>query len=126
MQATLERWLPAFLAGERGPVELYASGVHTWHAAADTTTPIDPTTDDPSFARLRAAVPDLRRENVRTRVFDRGWVVQATTAGTVDGDVVRVHACVVALLDDDGRIARFEEYVDQASAAPFARALGAS
>ncbi len=118
-----DRWLPAFLEGRRGPIELYAPDVHTWHAATGAVMPIDPTTNDPSFARLRAAVPDLRREDVRTESFAGGWVVQATTVGTVDGAEVRVNACLVARLDDEGRIARFEEYADSASAAPFVRAL---
>lgn len=120
----MERWLPAFLAGHRGPVDLYAEEPITWHAATGIETPIDPRVDDPSFARLREAVPDLRREDVRTQVFANGWLVQAAVVGTVDGEQVRAEAALVVHLDRTGRIARFEEYADTASAAPFARALG--
>lgn len=119
----LAQWLPAFLDGERGPREVYADHPVTWHAATDTETPIDPEDDNPSFARLREVVPDVHHEDTKVEVFDGGWVVQTVTVGTIDGERVRVPACLVVRLDDAGRIARFEEYADTASAAPFIRAL---
>lgn len=121
----LQRWLTAFLDGRRAPPDAYAPDVVTWHAATGTETPIDlGAAGEPSFARLRRAVPDLRREDVRVERFDGGLVLQSTTVGTVAGDEVRVASCLVVRLDDHGRIRRFEEYVDRTGAAPFARALG--
>lgn len=122
-QAVLDRWLPAFLEGERGPVEIYAEHPVAWQAATGTTIAIDPQRNDPSFQRLQAAIPDVHREDTSVEVFKGGWVFQSTTVGTVDGVEVRLPVCLVVRLDDDHRIARFEEYADSVTAAPFARAL---
>lgn len=119
-RAVADRWLPAFLAGERAPADVYADRVVTWHAATDTETVV---TGRPSFTRLREVVPDLHREDIRTEIFDGGLVVQTTTVGTVDGTQVRVPACLIVRLDDEGRIYRFEEYADRQAAAPFAALL---
>ncbi|MFI5425468.1 nuclear transport factor 2 family protein [Aeromicrobium sp. UC242_57] len=70
----------------------------------------DPT--DPSRTRANAAGADLRVENPQIKVFDGGWVFQATTVGTTaDGDPVRIPNCLVVIVEN-GRIARFEEYAD--------------
>lgn len=115
-----DRWLEPFLAGERAPADVYAASVVTWHAATDTETVVS---EPPSFARLRAVVPDLRREDVRVEIFAGGIVVQATTVGTVDGTEVRVPVCLIVRLDDAGHIRRFEEYADSARAEPLVRKL---
>ncbi|MFT5223745.1 MAG: ketosteroid isomerase-like protein [Glaciecola sp.] len=122
-QAVLERWLPAFLDGQRGPVAIYADKPVTWQAATGTEIAIDPTRNDPSFQRLQAVIPDLHRRDTRVEVFAGGWVFQSTIVGTVDGAEVRLPVCLVVRLDDDARIVRFSEYADSMSAAPFARAL---
>lgn len=120
----LDTWLAAFLDGRRAPAHVYAPRAVTWHAATGAETPV--VVDDgsePSFARLRRAVPDLRREDVRVERFDGGLLLQSTTVGTVDGAEVRVAACLVVRLDDEGRVARFEEYADRQAAAALAGAL---
>ncbi len=125
VRRALDAWLPAFLEGRRGPTDVYVPMPMTWHAATGRTSYLDPHMDDPSYARLRRLVPDLRREDTRVSPTDDGWVLQTTTVGTVDGEEVRVHACLVVHLDAAGRIERFDEYSDAAQAAPFARLLGA-
>lgn len=122
-EAVVAVWLPAFLAGARAPLEHWAAAPVTWDAASGMTMAIDPTREDASWARLVAAVPDARREDVRVEVFAGGWVLQATTVGTVDGVEARLAVCLVARLDDEGRLARFEQYADAAAAAPFLAAL---
>ena len=111
--ALARRWLPAFLAGQRADDDVYADGVSTWHNIGEHEAEIQRT---PSRTRQVQAGADLRIEDVRLRVFDGGWVVQATTVGTTAAGVpVRVPTCLVVTLRD-GRIARFEEYADSRAA----------
>lgn len=112
-RALAARWLPAFLAGRRADDDVYAEGVSTWHNIGEHEAEIQRT---PSRTRQVQAGADLRIEDVRLRVFDGGWVVQATTVGTSAAGVpVRVPTCLVVTLRD-GRIARFEEYADSRAA----------
>ena len=107
--ALAQRWLPAFLAGRRADDDVYAEDVATWHNTSETVSKIQRT---PSRTRANAAGADLRVENPRIKVFDGGWVFQATTVGvTADGDPVRIPNCLVVSVEN-GRIARFEEYAD--------------
>ena len=111
--ALARRWLPAFVAGRRADDDVYAEGVSTWHNIGEHEAEIQRT---PSRTRQVRAGADLRIEEVRLRVFDGGWVVQATTVGTTAaGAPVRVPTCLVVTLRD-GRIARFEEYADSRAA----------
>ncbi|WP_127480338.1 nuclear transport factor 2 family protein [Nocardioides pantholopis] len=112
-RALAERWLPAFLQGRRAEEDVYADGASTWHNIGERETEIQRT---PSRTRQVQGGADLRVEDVRLRVFDGGWVVQATTTGTGPaGRPVRVPSCVVVTLRE-GRIARFEEYADSRAA----------
>ena len=114
--AVARRWLPAFVAGRRADDDVYAEGVSTWHNIGEWEAEIQQT---PSRTRRVQAGADLRVEDVRLRVFDGGWVVQATAVGTdADGEPVRVPTCQVVTLRD-GRIARFEEYADSRAAERF-------
>lgn len=107
--ALAQRWLPAFLAGRRADDDVYAEDVATWHNTSETVSKIQQT---PSRTRANAAGADLRLENPRIKVFDGGWVFQATTVGaTADGDPIRIPSCLVVTVEN-GRIARFEEYAD--------------
>ncbi|MGB0101005.1 MAG: hypothetical protein WBP61_12070 [Nocardioides sp.] len=111
--ALAQRWLPAFLAGRRADDDVYAEGVSTWHNIGEHEAEIERT---PSRTRQVRAGADLRVEDVRLRVFDGGWVVQATTTGSnAAGDPVRVPTCLVVTVHE-GRIARFEEYADSRAA----------
>ena len=85
----------------------------TWHNIGEWEAEIQQT---PSRTRRVQAGADVRVEEVRLRVFDGGWVVQATAVGTnAAGEPVRVPTCQVVTLRD-GRIARFEEYADSRAA----------
>jgi ketosteroid isomerase-like protein len=111
--AVARRWLPAFLAGERAADDVYADGASTWHNITETESQIQRT---PSRTRQVEAGADIRVEDVRLKVFDGGWILQATTVGTnALGEPVRVPTCLVVTLRD-GRIARFEEYADSRAA----------
>lgn len=111
--AVARRWLPAFLEGRRADEELYAGTVTTWHNIGERESEVQAT---PSRTRQVQAGADLRAEDVRLRVFDGGWVLQATTVGTSPaGAPVRIPTCLVVTLRE-GRIARFEEYADSRAA----------
>ncbi len=111
--AVAQRWLPAFLEGRRADDDVYAEGVSTWHNIGERESQIQRT---PSRTRQVQAGADVRVEDVRLKVFDGGWVLQATTVGTnAAGEAVRVPTCLVITLRD-GRIARFEEYADSRAA----------
>jgi ketosteroid isomerase-like protein len=111
--ALARRWLPAFVAGRRAADDVYAEGVSTWHNIGEWEAEIQQT---PSRTRQVEGGADVRIEDVRLRVFDGGWVVQATAVGTnAAGEPVRIPSCQVVTLRD-GRIARFEEYADSRAA----------
>ncbi len=111
--ALARRWLPAFVAGRRADDDVYAEGVSTWHNIGEWEAEIQRT---PSRTRQVEAGADVRIKDVRLRVFDGGWVVQATAVGTnAAGEPVRIPSCQVVTLRD-GRIARFEEYADSRAA----------
>lgn len=107
------RWLPHFVAGRRAPEDCYAPDVSTWHNVGEWEAEIKQT---PSRTRRVEAGADIHLESLRLKVFDGGFVVQATTAGvSAAGVPVRVPTCLVVTVTD-GRIARFEEYADSAAA----------
>jgi ketosteroid isomerase-like protein len=107
------RWLPAFAAGRRAEEDCYAPNVSTWHNVGEWEAEIKKT---PSRTRRVQAGADIHLEELRCRVFDGGFVVQATTAGvSAEGVPVRVPTCLVVTVVD-GKIARFEEYADSAAA----------
>jgi ketosteroid isomerase-like protein len=111
--AVAERWLPAFVEGRRADDDLYADGVTTWHNIGERESAVQRT---PSRTRAVSSGADLQITDVRLRVFDGGWVVQATTVGSnASGEPVRIPTCLVVTLRD-GRIARFEEYADSRAA----------
>lgn len=118
-----ERWLPAFLAGERADAELYAPEVLVWHNIGERTEPL---AAPPSHARAKAVLPDLHHEDVRLRVGEDHFVFQVTAVATgADGTPVRVPTCLVVTVEN-GQITRFDEYADSAAAAAVAAALGLS
>jgi ketosteroid isomerase-like protein len=109
-----ERWLPAFLAGERAAAELYADDVTIWHNIGERTERLE---KPPSHARAKAALPDLHQEDVRLRAGHDHFVLQLTAVATgPDGARVRVPSCLVVTVEA-GRITRFDEYADSAAAA---------
>ncbi|MBM9459896.1 hypothetical protein JK386_08255 [Nocardioides sp. zg-536] len=113
--ALAQRWLPAFLAGERADEDVYAEQVTTWHNIGERTVEVQRT---PSRTRLSDGGADLRTVDVRLRVDADGWVLQATTVGTsAAGEAVRIPVCLVVTVRE-GRIARFEEYADSAAVRP--------
>jgi len=105
------RYLPAFLAGERAPDDLYADGVTAWRNIGEVEEPLS---RPPSLARARGVLPELDQQDVRVHVHDRGFVVQAVTVG----HGLRIPSVLLVTVEG-GRITRFEQYADSAAAARF-------
>jgi ketosteroid isomerase-like protein len=83
-------------------------------------------------ADQRLAVLELERthlasfalHDLRFQTTGTGFVLQFTTDGTTtDGAELHIPACLVAEVDDDGRITRVDEYADSAPAKPLLRAI---
>ena len=111
--AVARRWLPAFLAGQRADDDVYADGASTWHDITETSPRSSGRRRGPD--RFTPA-PTSGSRTCDSRVFDGGWILQATTVGTSAlGEPVRVPTCLVVTLRD-GRITRFEEYADSRAA----------
>ena len=105
-------WLPEFVAGRRAAEHLYAPGVSTWHNIGEWEAPIHTT---PSRTRRVNAGAVLGIDEVKCKVFDGGFVLQAVTLGTsADGQPVRVPTVLIVTVVD-GQITRFEEYADSAA-----------
>lgn len=113
-----ERWLPAFLAGERADADLYAADVMVWHNVGERSEPL---AAPPSHARAKATLHDLHHEDVRLLVGTDHFVLQVTAVAAG----VRVPTCLVVSVHD-GQITRFDEYVDSAAAAEVTAALALS
>ena len=72
---------------------------------------------------LRAALPDLRWEEIGVHAWDSGFCVQYTFRATLpDGVEARIPACGIGEVRDS-RIVRFSEYLDSAQVAPLGQAL---
>lgn len=67
---------------------------------------------------LATQVGELCYQDIRVHPTPQGFVQQHVLSGIApSGQAVRVHACLVATIDD-GRIRRLEEYLDSAALAP--------
>ena len=70
-----------------------------------------------ALAWLHRNVTDLAWHDVNLKVTSDGFVWQALMTGVASGGALRVHTCLVVTLDDQGRLARIDEYVDPAATA---------
>jgi ketosteroid isomerase-like protein len=102
---------------------LYAPGSVVWHSTDQV---------ELKFVEVQHLVQAIREVAhctiavSATLTTDRGFVqTQENTYTFRDGTSTRFHAALVVTLDNDGRIARLEEYLDSAGLAPLIAALGA-
>ncbi len=66
-----------------------------------------------TIAGLFDVLRDHRYEDIRRVVGDRAVVEEhAVVAHLPDGRPVRLHACVVVRVDDEGRVTSLDEYAD--------------
>ena len=67
-----------------------------------------------TVAWLHRTVPDLAWVDVALHPTPTGFVSQTIMTGTAPGGPLHVHSCVVVTLDEDGLVARVDEYLDPA------------
>lgn len=105
----------AFAAASRSDdAEAYAAlcapGAVTWHNFDDAEVTTEQTIR--TVAWLHRAVADLAWTDVALLPTPTGFVSQTIMTGTAPGGPLRVHSCVIATLDGDGKVVRVEEYLD--------------
>lgn len=67
----------------------------------------------PMLEGITAVIGDHRYENVRRVIGDRAVVEEHDVVSTTpEGRSLRLFACVVIRVDDDGRVVSLDEYVD--------------
>lgn len=89
---------------------LCAPGAQTWHNFDDAEVSTEQSTR--TVAWLHRTVADLTWTDVALLPTPSGFVSQTIMTGTAPGGPLRVHSCVIATLDDDGKVTRVEEYLD--------------
>lgn len=89
---------------------LCAPGARTWHNFDDAEVTTEQSTR--TVAWLHRTVADLTWTDVALLPTPSGFVSQTIMTGTAPGGPLRVHSCVIATLDDDGKVTRVEEYLD--------------
>jgi ketosteroid isomerase-like protein len=102
---------------------MYAPGATVWH----NTDEVDELASSRVEFRkgLQRLVGGLRFDDVRIRAWDDGFAAQYVVRGTLPGGAeLRIPACLIGTTKD-GRIARLQEYVDSAHAAPLREAAAA-
>jgi uncharacterized protein len=101
---------------------LYAPGSVVWHSTDQVELKFE------EVKHLVQAIREVAHCTIAvsaTLTTDRGFVqTQENTYTFRDGTSTRFHAALVVTLDNDGRIARLEEYLDSAGLAPLIAALG--
>src|ERR1700722_16961540 len=110
------------LGGKAEPTaDIFASEVSLWW----NTNPEGPNIDGDKFAAARAAgrptpgMPDYRVEIETVREMQDGFVVTVAVRGTQpDGTRAEALVCQIVTVED-GRIVRWEEFVDQGQHVPF-------
>ena len=97
---------------------LYTDGATLWNNITEVDQPAG---DGHGMGRkMQEALPDLRFDDAVAHGWDGGFVVQYVVAATLpDGTQMRAPACGVGQVQD-GRIARFQEYVDSGQVAGLA------
>lgn len=67
---------------------------------------------------VHRVVPDATWTTLALTPTTVGFVWQSVLEGTAPGGPLHCHSCVIVTLDDDGKIARIEEYLDTAQTTP--------
>ncbi|GAA2080526.1 nuclear transport factor 2 family protein [Aeromicrobium tamlense] len=116
----LDRIIAAAEAGDPTDLaEIYAPDGVIWHNHDG----VEQTVEENArvLTGIAKRVTDRRYTDRRIQLFDGGVVQQHVLRGTNvrSGEPVELHACVVVTVNEDGRIARLDEYIDSAEAARF-------
>lgn len=113
----LDRITAAALAGDGSDLyDIYADDAVIWHNHDNREQSVAQNVK--LLERMPQWVSDREYADRRFRVFDGGVVQQHTLKGTriSTGEKIELHACVVVLVNEDGKITRLDEYLDSAEA----------
>ncbi|TWE07884.1 nuclear transport factor 2 family protein [Rudaeicoccus suwonensis] len=116
----LDRIIAAAESGDATDIfEVYAPDAQIWHNHDDRVQTVEQNAR--LLTRMAEWVADRRYTDRRIHVFEGGVVQQHVLRGThrASGEELAMNACVVALVGEDGRITRLDEYIDSAQAARF-------
>ena len=117
----LDRITAAALAGDGSDLfDIYADDAVIWHNHDNREQNVAQNVK--LLERMPQWVSDREYADRRFRVFDGGVVQQHTLKGTriSTGETIALHACVVVLVNEDGKITRLDEYLDSAEAVKLA------
>lgn len=100
-------------------VNIYAEDAVIWHNHDNATQTV--AQNAKLLTKMAEWVADRRYTDRRIRVFEGGVVQQHVLRGVHrrTGESLAMDACVVALVNDEGRITRLDEYIDSAQASRF-------
>lgn len=118
----LGRLIAAIGSGDTDEVrEIYAPDARIWHNTEQREQSVD---ENLRVLRwLVRNVPDLRYEDIKRQKTETGYVQRHVLRGTMNGEPLEVHACIVVETEDD-RITRLYEYIDGDQIAPLKRPPG--
>lgn len=110
LEQVAERFFAAAEAGDEATlIELYSPDVRVWHSRDSAETDLNENLELLKIWWSRAH--DIEYELVRRFYGDNGWMQQHIARGTLaDGGRLEIPVSFVALVDDDGKIVRIEEY----------------
>ncbi|HEX2902641.1 MAG TPA: nuclear transport factor 2 family protein [Jatrophihabitans sp.] len=116
----LDRIIAAAEAGDASDlVNIYAEDAVIWHNHDGKQTSV--AQNSKLLESMASWVADRRYTDRRIHVFDGGVVQQHVLRGThrASGEELAMDACVVVLVNEQGRITRLDEYIDSRQAARF-------
>lgn len=120
-RAIAEQIARGFQTGQMADESLYAPDATTWHNVDETDIPHSQSRE--TMTLVRKVVPDFHAEDVHIHAWEDGFAMQYVFVGKAnDGTSIRIPGCIIGTLKD-GQIARIQEYVDSAHAAPLLAAM---
>ncbi len=111
----------AYIAASRtnDPVALAAvcsADSITWHNFDEVE--VGPAQSAKALGWIHRTVPDITWTTLALTATSDGFVWQSVLGGTAPGGPLHCHSCIVATLNDDGKISRIDEYLDTAQTKP--------
>lgn len=116
----LDRIIAAAESGDSSDlVNIYAEDAEIWHNHDNVTQTV--AQNAKLLTKMAEWVGDRRYTNRRIRVFEGGVVQQHVLRGVHrrTGEELAMDACVVVLVNEEGRITRLDEYIDSVQASRF-------
>lgn len=88
----------------------------TWHNFDEAE--VGPAHSAKAMGWIHRTVPDITWTTLGLTATSGGFVWQSLLSGTAPGGQLHCHSCIVATMDDGGKITRIAEYLDTAQTKP--------